>query len=176
MCRIVTRDLEAGSGATEDFWFRAQKLVLQQGSETQRVVIELSLDRWYSVMVIEYSVLILELPLQRVTPRKPLNHKPLRNSNAASAGGDKCGRSAIGDQLSPGRSMFPTVLSLYAGPTSPLLPGYFVHSQDHVRTVQFPHLDTTLIMLSLLSVLLVLDMIFHVWQENTELSSRFAFQ
>ena len=44
---------------------------MQQGLESQRVVPELSLVHWYSVRVMEYSVLILELPLEPATPQGP---------------------------------------------------------------------------------------------------------
>ena len=41
---------------------------------------------------------------------------------------------------------------------------------------QFSQLDTTLIMLPLVFALLVLDVLFCVWQEDTELGARFTFQ
>ena len=68
---------------------------MQQGLESQRVVPELSLVHWYSVRVMECSVLILELPLEPATPQDPRHQKPLQNSNAVPAEGDQCGHSAV---------------------------------------------------------------------------------
>ena len=70
-----------------------------------------------------------------MTPRGPLPQKPLHNLHAPSAGDDQCEHNAVGDQLSPGESMDPAVLSLYLEPTSPFLPGYFAHSPSYVVTV-----------------------------------------
>ena len=77
----------------------------------------------------------LELPLEPATPQDPSHHKPFQNSNAVSAEGDQCGHSAVVNQLLQGRSVVPTFLSLFLEPTSPLLPGYFAHSQSYVVTV-----------------------------------------
>lgn len=70
-----------------------------------------------------------------MTPQEPLPQKPLHNFHVLSAGGDQWENNAVGNQLPPGRSMVPNVLSLYLEPTSPFLPGYFTHSPSHLVAV-----------------------------------------
>ena len=132
----------------ESLQLRTEGLVQQQVSESQRVGLELSLKQQHSAMVVYltltlkmmYSVLILSvvssiLTLRLMTPQETLPQKPLHNLHASSAGDDQCEHNAVGDQLSPGKSMVLTVLSLYLEPTSLFLPGYFTHSPSHVVTV-----------------------------------------
>lgn len=109
----------------------------------------------YSILVVvEYSIPALEL----TTPQGPRPHKSLQDSHDPSAGEDQCEHDRVGDQLSPGRLMVPTVLSLWLGSTSPFFPEYSAHSQGHVETVS--QLDTILIMPPLLFALPVLDVLF----------------
>ncbi|KAL9970212.1 hypothetical protein ACROYT_G022549 [Oculina patagonica] len=91
-----------------------------------------------TVLVLEYSIPTLELLLEAAAPQEPLHQRPLRYSNAAPAGGDQCSWDPL---------------------LHPSLGIPYIH---RVTWRQFPHLDATLIMLSLLSVLLVLNVIFHI--------------
>ena len=98
---------------------RTEELVQQQASECQQVGLEFFFE---SLTLGGGGVLDPDTGTDDSSGTTS-SKKPLHNLHAPSAGDDQCEHNAVGDELSPGRSMVPTILSLYLEPTSHSFPG-----------------------------------------------------